>query len=120
MSYPAKPRQSGRIVTTNAEGSAEAEVADYVSVGAKGRIICNVNQECMFRFELLTSGNIRNVNEDAHAELSIIYRKRKLRKTEDETNRADTCVRERHRGTQPRCFEQGRGRYRRNGSGGTA
>ena len=31
------------IVTTNAEKSAEAEVADCETVKAKGRIICNVN-----------------------------------------------------------------------------
>lgn len=37
------------IVTTNAEESAEPEVADRVTVNAKGRIICNVNQECLFR-----------------------------------------------------------------------
>ena len=49
MAYPARPRQSARIVTTNAEESAEAEVADRETVKAKGRIICNVNQECMFR-----------------------------------------------------------------------
>ena len=45
MTYPARPRQSARIVTTNAEESAEAEVADRATVKAKGRIICNVNQE---------------------------------------------------------------------------
>lgn len=49
MAYPARPRQSARIVTTNAEESAEGEVADRETVKAKGRIICNVNQECMFR-----------------------------------------------------------------------
>ena len=49
MAYPARSRQSARIVTTNVEKSAEVEVADYVLVEAKGRIICNVNQECMFR-----------------------------------------------------------------------
>lgn len=47
-----RPRQSERIVTTNDEESAEVEVADSESVKAKGRIICNVNQECMFRAEL--------------------------------------------------------------------
>ena len=31
------------IVTTNAEKSAEAEVADCETIVAKGRIICNVN-----------------------------------------------------------------------------
>lgn len=47
-----RPRQSARIVTTNVEESAEVEVADSVPVKAKGRIICNVNRECMFRIEL--------------------------------------------------------------------
>ena len=32
MAYPARPRQSARIVTTNVEESAEAEVADRVTV----------------------------------------------------------------------------------------
>ena len=49
MAYPVRSRQSVRIVTTNVEKSAEAEVADHELVKAKGRIICNVNQECMFR-----------------------------------------------------------------------
>ena len=49
MAYPARPRQSSRIVTTNVEESAEAEVADRVTVKAKGRIICNVNRKCVFR-----------------------------------------------------------------------
>ena len=39
MTYPARPRQSERIVTTNVEESAEAEVADHVLVEAKGRIV---------------------------------------------------------------------------------
>ena len=38
MAYPARPRQSARIVTTNAEESAEAEVADCEPVEAKDRI----------------------------------------------------------------------------------
>ena len=38
MAYPARPRQSARIVTTNAEESAEAEVADRETVKAKDRI----------------------------------------------------------------------------------
>ena len=46
-----------RIVTTNAEESAEAEVAVLAKDKAKGRIICSVNQECMFRCDLLTKGN---------------------------------------------------------------
>ena len=45
MAYPVRPRQSARIVTTNAEESAEAEVADYVLVEAKGRIVhCLIRQ----------------------------------------------------------------------------
>ena len=39
MAYPARPRQSARIVTTNAEDSAEAEVADRETVKVKGRIV---------------------------------------------------------------------------------
>ena len=38
MAYPARPRQCARIVTTNAEESAEAELADGETVKAKGRI----------------------------------------------------------------------------------
>ena len=34
-----RPRQSARIVTTNAEESAEVIVADYVLVKAKDRIV---------------------------------------------------------------------------------
>lgn len=49
MAYPVRSRQSARIVTTNVEKSAEAEVAAHGLGMAKGRIICNVNQECMFR-----------------------------------------------------------------------
>ena len=36
MVYPARPRQSVRIVTTNAGESAEAEVADHEMGKAKG------------------------------------------------------------------------------------
>ena len=40
MVYPVRPRQWFMpIVTTNAEESAEAEVADIVYVKAKGRMI---------------------------------------------------------------------------------
>ena len=39
MAYPARPRQSARIVTTNVEESAEAKVADHELVKAKGRIV---------------------------------------------------------------------------------
>lgn len=49
MSYSARPRQSARIARTNAGESAEAEVAVRETVNAKVRIICDVNQECMFR-----------------------------------------------------------------------
>ena len=35
--------ESEELVTTNAENSAEAEVADCEPVKAKGRIICNVD-----------------------------------------------------------------------------
>ena len=52
MAYPVRSRQRPiAVVTTNAEKSAEAEVADCEPVKAKGRIICNVNQECMSRAE---------------------------------------------------------------------
>ena len=66
MTYPARPRQSYRIVTTNVEESAEVEVA----VLAQDRIIRNVNQECMSRCTLLTSGNGQNVNAIDHIELN--------------------------------------------------
>ena len=39
MAYPARPRQSARVVTTNVEESAEAEVADHELVKVKGRIV---------------------------------------------------------------------------------
>ena len=70
MTYPARPRQSSRIVTTNVEESAEVEVAVLAQNKAKDRIIRNVNQECMFRCALLTSGNGQNVNAIDHIELS--------------------------------------------------
>ena len=70
MAYPVRPRQSYRIVTTNVEESAEVEVAVLVQDKAKDRIIRNVNQECMFRCTLLTSGNGQNVNAIDHIELS--------------------------------------------------
>lgn len=91
MAYPVRPRQSARIVTTNAEESAEAEVADRGTVKAKGRIICNVNQECMFRKNSRREGvGETSMNRTPRKELGLIHRKRKLRKTEDETNRTDT------------------------------
>ena len=70
MTYPVRPRQSYRIVTTNVEESAEVEVAVLEQNKAKDRIIRNVNQECMFRCTLLTSGNGQNVNAIDHIELS--------------------------------------------------
>ena len=70
MTYPARPRQSYRIVTTNVEESAEVEVAVLAQDKAQDRIIRNVNQECMFRCTLLTSGNGQNVNAIDHIELN--------------------------------------------------
>ena len=46
----------------NAEESAEVEVAVLAQNSAKDRIIRNVNQECMFRYPLLTRDNGQNVN----------------------------------------------------------
>ena len=71
MAYPVRPRQSTRIVTTNAEESAEVEVALLEQDKAKYQIIRNDNQECMFRFFLLTSGNGQNVNAIDYIELSM-------------------------------------------------
>lgn len=71
MTYPVRPRQSYRIVTTNVEESAEVEVAVLAQDKAQDRIIRNVNQECMFRCTLLTSGNGQNVNAIDHIELSM-------------------------------------------------
>lgn len=70
MTCPVRPRQSLRIVTTNDEESAEVEVAVLEHNKVKDRIICNVNQKCMFRCFMLTSGNGQNVNESSHIELS--------------------------------------------------
>lgn len=75
-----RPRQSVWIVTTHVEESAEAEVAVLAQNNAKGRIICNVNQECMFRCDLLTSGSGGNVNEVAHTELSINLSEAEIKK----------------------------------------
>ena len=69
-------------------GSFPAKVS--LGTNAYNSLICNVNQECMFRCELLTSGTVRNVNEVIRKEVSITHRERKLRKTGDETNRTDT------------------------------
>ena len=48
MAYPARPRQSARIVTTNVEESAEAEVADRVTVEAKGRIVHCLTRQSVY------------------------------------------------------------------------
>ena len=80
MTYPVRPRQSYRIVTTNVEESAEVEVAVLEQNKAKDRIIRNVNQECMFRCTLLTSGNGQNVNAIAHIELSTYVSEAEIKK----------------------------------------
>ena len=49
MAYPVRPRQPTRIVTTNAEESAEVEEAVLELDKAKYQIIRNDKQECMFR-----------------------------------------------------------------------
>ena len=49
MAYPVRPRQSARIVTTNAEEFVEVEVAVLELDKAKYQIIRNDKQECMFR-----------------------------------------------------------------------
>ena len=70
MAYPVRSRQSVRIVTTNVEKSAEAEVAAHELVKAKGRIICNVNQECMFRKNSRrVGGRETSMNRNPHKEL---------------------------------------------------
>ena len=80
MTYPVRPRQSSRIVTTNVEESAEVEVAVLAQNKAKDRITRNVNQECMFRCTLLTSGNVQNVNASAHIELSTYALEAEIKK----------------------------------------
>ena len=80
MTYPVRPRQSYRIVTTNVEESAEVEVAVLEQDKAKDRIIRNVNQECMFRCTLLTSGNGQNVNAIDHIELSTYVSEAEIKK----------------------------------------
>ena len=80
MAYPVRPRQSSRIVTTNVEESAEVEVAVLEQNKAKDRIIRNVNQECMFRCTLLTSGNGQNVNAIDHIELSTYASEAEVKK----------------------------------------
>ena len=62
MAYPVRSQQSARKVTTNAEKSAEVEVAYCVPVKEKDRMVCNINRGCMFRCELLTRCNGRNVD----------------------------------------------------------
>ena len=80
MTYPVRPRQSYRIVTTNVEESAEVEVAVLAQNKAKDRIIRNVNQECMFRCTLLTSCNGQNVNAIDHIELSTYASEAEVKK----------------------------------------
>ena len=80
MAYPVRSRQSSRIVTTNVEESAEVEVAVLGQNKAKDRIIRNVNQECMFRCTLLTSGNGQNVNAIDHIELSTYASEAEVKK----------------------------------------
>ena len=48
MAYPARLRQSARIVTTNVEESAEAEVADRVTVKVKGRIVHCLTRQSVY------------------------------------------------------------------------
>ena len=68
-----------RIVTTNAEKSAEAELADFAQIKAKGRMVCNINRRCMFRYELLTRCNGRNVDDATTTEIGTISRQQKSR-----------------------------------------
>lgn len=70
MSYLAKAGQSLRIVTTNAEESAEVGVANLEQNRAKDRVICKVSQEYMLICFLMTSGTCQNVNASFHIELS--------------------------------------------------
>lgn len=69
MIYPVRSRQSARIVTTKAEKSAEAEVADRETVKAKGRIICNVNQECMFRLSSRRAEEAKRIRAETAKEI---------------------------------------------------
>jgi len=80
MAYPVRLGSPLRIVTTSTEESAEVEVAVLVQDKAKDRIIRNVNQECMFRLSLLTSGNVQNVNASAHIELSTYALEAEIKK----------------------------------------
>ena len=61
MAYPARPRQSARIVTTNVEESAEAEVADRVTVKAKGRIVHCLTRQSVY-LEILLLGVLPDSN----------------------------------------------------------
>ena len=72
-----------RIVTTNAEKSAEVEVAVLVQGKAKGRMACNIVRRCMFRYELLTRCTGRNVDDATTVEISRISRQQKSRTMED-------------------------------------
>ena len=109
-----------RIVTTNAEKSAEAEVADFAQAKAKGRIICNVNRKCMFpsdcRQQYEPKRKWGGLDRVRHKERV----KRKLRKTEDETNWADTDQEQCSWGIGESNLEQRCSRNRRHACRGTA
>ena len=80
MAYPVRSRQRQKaVVTTNAEKSAEAEVAVLAQGKAKGRMVCNINRGCMFRYELLTRYNGRNVHDATTAEIGTISRQQRSR-----------------------------------------
>ena len=67
------------VVITNAEKSAEAEVAVLEQDKAKGRMVCNINRRHMFRYKLLTRCNGRNVHDATTTEIGIISREQKSR-----------------------------------------
>ena len=54
MAYPVRPWQSAKIVTTNAEESAEADVADHGLVMVKGRIVSCLDYY-LIRYSLKTN-----------------------------------------------------------------
>ena len=70
MTYSLRPRQSSRIVTMNAEESAEFEVVVLALNRAKYEIIRNDNQECMSDVFCADECNGQNVNAIDHVELS--------------------------------------------------
>ena len=80
MAYPVRPRQSARIVTTNDEESAEAEVADRGMVKAKGRIICNVNQECMFRLNIRHVVRVERISAETKKESRVNQSEAEIKK----------------------------------------